>query len=106
MKRLIRVIAVGILSLPMLVTSANAETAQTQCMEDQPCWDCTTMGNKICGEGFEEDLKEDADAAWEGLSMEEQTYLNSIGATDQQVIDFRYGARKLPEVLIELPHTL
>ena len=20
-----------------------------RCEEDQPCWDCTTMGNKICG---------------------------------------------------------
>lgn len=19
------------------------------CQEDMPCWDCTTMGNKICG---------------------------------------------------------
>jgi len=22
-----------------------------ECMEDQPCWDCRTMGNKICGPG-------------------------------------------------------
>lgn len=21
-----------------------------QCQEDQPCWDCETMGNRICGE--------------------------------------------------------
>ena len=21
------------------------------CQEDMPCWDCTTMGNKICGPG-------------------------------------------------------
>ena len=21
----------------------------TQCEEDEPCWDCTTMGNQICG---------------------------------------------------------
>lgn len=19
------------------------------CMEDEPCWDCATMGNKVCG---------------------------------------------------------
>lgn len=24
-------------------------TAGPVCMEDDPCWDCTTMGNKICG---------------------------------------------------------
>lgn len=21
----------------------------TPCMEDEPCWDCATMGNNICG---------------------------------------------------------
>lgn len=21
----------------------------TECQEDEPCWDCHTMGNKICG---------------------------------------------------------
>ena len=20
------------------------------CFEDMPCWDCTTMGNQLCGE--------------------------------------------------------
>jgi hypothetical protein len=23
------------------------------CQEDMPCWDCRTMGNKICGEVHE-----------------------------------------------------
>lgn len=22
----------------------------TTCQEDMPCWDCKTMGNKVCGE--------------------------------------------------------
>lgn len=22
-----------------------------QCEEDEPCWDCRTMGNRICGQG-------------------------------------------------------
>lgn len=22
-----------------------------QCQEDQPCWNCHTMGNRICGPG-------------------------------------------------------
>lgn len=21
----------------------------TACVEDMPCWDCNTMGNKVCG---------------------------------------------------------
>lgn len=24
-------------------------TTPTYCAEDDPCWDCTTMGNKVCG---------------------------------------------------------
>lgn len=23
--------------------------AQEACQEDEPCWDCETMGNRICG---------------------------------------------------------
>jgi hypothetical protein len=22
---------------------------QVRCAEDMPCWDCATMGNKVCG---------------------------------------------------------
>lgn len=24
-------------------------TTTVQCQEDEPCWDCHTMGNRICG---------------------------------------------------------
>ena len=27
---------------------SEAESSQ-QCFEDDPCWDCTTMGNQVCG---------------------------------------------------------
>jgi hypothetical protein len=27
----------------------KAQAAQTICEEDEPCWDCQTMGNRICG---------------------------------------------------------
>lgn len=27
----------------------NGPTSQTRCQEDDPCWDCSTMGNHICG---------------------------------------------------------
>lgn len=29
----------------------NAQTLElrVECEEDEPCWDCRTMGNKICG---------------------------------------------------------
>ena len=30
--------------------SSNEESpVQPRCEEDMPCWDCTTMGNRICG---------------------------------------------------------
>jgi hypothetical protein len=28
---------------------APAHPAVTRCAEDDPCWDCATMGNRICG---------------------------------------------------------
>jgi hypothetical protein len=29
-----------------------------KCEEDMPCWDCSTMGNKVCGPTFTEMLSE------------------------------------------------
>lgn len=26
-----------------------SDWTQPACQEDEPCWDCTTMGNRICG---------------------------------------------------------
>lgn len=28
---------------------ADAEQQLTVCQEDEACWDCNTMGNKLCG---------------------------------------------------------
>lgn len=28
---------------------AHPTVSVAACEEDQPCWDCTTMGNRICG---------------------------------------------------------
>ncbi|AER49374.1 hypothetical protein STINGER_59 [Mycobacterium phage Stinger] len=33
------------------VRSTPASVAE-QCEEDMPCWDCTTMGNRLCGPGM------------------------------------------------------
>lgn len=38
-------IAFGTIVTPALHHTAAAAT----CHEDQPCWDCTTMGNAQCG---------------------------------------------------------
>lgn len=29
----------------------NPTTSVVRCEEDQPCWDCHEMGNRICGPG-------------------------------------------------------
>jgi hypothetical protein len=31
------------------VSRPASDTTTTICHEDAPCWDCATMGNKICG---------------------------------------------------------
>lgn len=44
---------VGQMSLSLmpcdLPNITNASVLAVTCQEDQPCWDCTTMGNLICG---------------------------------------------------------
>lgn len=29
--------------------SMQLETSRVTCYEDQACWDCSSMGNKVCG---------------------------------------------------------
>lgn len=49
MKRLITAIA---LTTTLVLTGCSTTSQQQvdRCEEDQPCWDCETMGNKVCGE--------------------------------------------------------
>lgn len=35
--------------LMMPASPPSPGPAVSSCEEDQPCWDCTTMGNRICG---------------------------------------------------------
>ncbi len=43
------------IALPLGVLTYDArryfehQTTVTRCVEDMPCWDCHTMGNRICG---------------------------------------------------------
>lgn len=39
-----------LLALSVAATIMVGPVVNTQgCEEDQPCWDCHTMGNKVCG---------------------------------------------------------
>lgn len=38
------------LALGFGIGPASAVPSDSTCMEDQPCWDCATMGNRQCGE--------------------------------------------------------
>jgi hypothetical protein len=51
-------LAVWLLLLALILNGTDAfddleqrrpDPAAVLCMEDQPCWDCSTMGNLICG---------------------------------------------------------
>lgn len=48
MKVMAVVVVAGYLFLPQ-PTPVVFDGQGTQCTEDMDCWDCTTMGNKICG---------------------------------------------------------
>jgi hypothetical protein len=50
MKKIIAAVAIAsALVLGGCSHSSEPQNAQ-RCEEDQPCWDCDTMGNGICGE--------------------------------------------------------
>lgn len=34
-----------------LVWAESVPTPGDPCAEDEPCWDCATMGNSVCGKG-------------------------------------------------------
>jgi len=44
-------ILLGASACPAAPADKPAPTKTTRCEEDQPCWDCRTMGNKKCGFG-------------------------------------------------------
>lgn len=51
MKKIIAALAVT--TALVLTGCSEAKTTNktsVACEEDQPCWDCHTMGNKVCGE--------------------------------------------------------
>ena len=42
-------LGVGILVMPASPASPVSPAPVAQCFEDQPCWDCESMGNRVCG---------------------------------------------------------
>lgn len=49
----------GIILFLLVVFPATGGDVTTvpyhQCEEDEPCWDCETMGNRICGKDHNND---------------------------------------------------
>ncbi|MFD0352961.1 hypothetical protein ACFVHW_04315 [Streptomyces sp. NPDC127110] len=52
-------------SLPHPAASAAGLAAGGGCEEDEPCWDCTTMGNRVCGA----DVPPECEGAGEVLAL-------------------------------------
>lgn len=46
------------LALAMLLTPHPEIEPDQRCTEDMSCWDCTTMGNRICGPDYEPETGE------------------------------------------------
>ncbi len=43
------ILLAGLVLIGAGCSSTPQKPAQARCEEDQPCWDCHTMGNLICG---------------------------------------------------------
>lgn len=39
----------GLLDVVITPDDIRQSITQSTCYEDEPCWDCHTMGNRICG---------------------------------------------------------
>lgn len=65
-------------------------TAVPVCEEDQPCWDCSTMGNRICGRDEAFALSGYTDWA---------TFMNRFGATQKATGAHRDGYRYVPSII-------
>lgn len=129
MKKLLATLAVMTLPTGMILGSVMVKNlpavelfpAQVL-ISSETCW----VQDELLADGDCVDYYQgQADAAWEGLSSEDQNYLNSIGASDKEVIAYRDAqaptcfedmpcwdcntmGNKIcgPAVLPELPHTL
>lgn len=44
-------LAGGLVLGPAVHAGTHTVALSTTCEEDQPCWDCETMGNRLCGTG-------------------------------------------------------
>lgn len=48
--RLLTVIATALILLLLATAGASAHSSSPgRCAEDDPCWNCATMGNLVCG---------------------------------------------------------
>lgn len=49
MKKIITAIALTTALVLTGCSNTGSDKTAERCEEDQPCWDCETMGNKVCG---------------------------------------------------------
>lgn len=50
MKKIVLAVALASALVIGGCSQSTAPKAAEKCEEDQPCWDCDTMGNGVCGE--------------------------------------------------------
>lgn len=46
---LLALVVVGVCLFGLVAAGADRGRESVHCAEDDPCWDCSTMGNRICG---------------------------------------------------------
>lgn len=62
-------------------TPTAAQTTAPACEEDMPCWDCETMGNKVCGPTAEETTAAYAALEYHGYS--DADYMGIFADTEE-----------------------
>ena len=88
------------LTSPLAACTAGAETAgppavtsspTASCTEDMDCWDCETMGNKVCG------TIDDAATAWEVFDREDGAKKLKVDGTRPFKVEYMASSDSTPE---------
>lgn len=53
------VLLLSFILAPSLEAYFTPAPVVVKCYEDEPCWNCETMGNKICGPNYERNTSDD-----------------------------------------------
>lgn len=88
---LLAVLIIWNMVTPPQAMPGMASATATECLESEPCWDCETMGNLICGGD------KDATEAWETWDKQAGWNLLQVDPSRPFRVDYMGSMTNVPE---------